>query len=67
MSKLKYPIELGTNMGLQNEPHWNQSQVEAFQRVMDAFEGYENLGGFFVGNEVITKGMSTAIEATLPN
>jgi hypothetical protein len=54
-------------LNLQNEPRWNQTQVDAFQRVMDAFEGYENIGGFFVGNEVITKGMPCSIEATLPS
>ena len=46
-----------TNLKVQNNPHWNQSQVEAFQRVMDAFHDYDNLGGFWVGNEVITKGL----------
>lgn len=39
----------------QDAPHWNQSQVNAFAEVMDAFHGYENLAGFFVGNEVVTK------------
>jgi hypothetical protein len=41
----------------QDAPQWNQTQLEAFQKVMDAFQGYDNLAGFFVGNEVITKGM----------
>jgi hypothetical protein len=46
----------------QNAPHWNETQVEAFQRVMDTFHDYDNLAGFFVGNEVITKGLSLGIE-----
>ncbi|CAG8602143.1 2593_t:CDS:2 [Scutellospora calospora] len=35
-------------------PQWNESQYKAYQGVMDAFHNYENLGGFFVGNEVLT-------------
>ncbi|KAF2742378.1 glycoside hydrolase family 72 protein [Sporormia fimetaria CBS 119925] len=38
----------------QRDPHWNQTQVDAFARVMDAFHQYDNIGGFWVGNEVIT-------------
>ncbi|KAF1983302.1 glycoside hydrolase family 72 protein [Aulographum hederae CBS 113979] len=37
-------------------PHWNESQLNAFTRVMDEFSGYENTAGFFVGNEVLTTG-----------
>ncbi|KAF2020133.1 glycoside hydrolase family 72 protein [Aaosphaeria arxii CBS 175.79] len=39
----------------QNSPHWNETQLQAFQKVMDGFHQYDNLAGFFVGNEVITK------------
>lgn len=35
-------------------PQWNETQYEAYQEVMDAFHNYDNLGGFFVGNEVLT-------------
>jgi len=35
-------------------PQWNETQYEAYQKVMDAFHNYDNLGGFFVGNEVLT-------------
>ncbi|KAF2652384.1 glycoside hydrolase family 72 protein [Lophiostoma macrostomum CBS 122681] len=35
-------------------PHWNQTQVTSFQKVMDAFANYDNVAGFFVGNEVVT-------------
>lgn len=36
------------------KPQWNESQYKAYQRVMDVFHSYDNLGGFFVGNEVLT-------------
>ena len=32
---------------------WNQTQFDAYARVMDAFAPYDNTLGFFVGNEVI--------------
>ncbi|KAH7082658.1 Glucanosyltransferase-domain-containing protein [Paraphoma chrysanthemicola] len=35
-------------------PKWNSTQRDAFAKVMDAFHQYDNLGGFFVGNEAIT-------------
>ena len=41
----------------QTHPQWNQTQVESFAAVMDAFHKYDNLAGFFVGNEVLTTGM----------
>ena len=41
---------------MQDAPQWTQRQLEAFQRVMDGFHSYDNLAGFFVGNEVMTKG-----------
>jgi hypothetical protein len=34
---------------------WNQTQLNAFSRVMDAFAKYDNTLGFFIGNEVIAK------------
>ncbi|KAI5309192.1 hypothetical protein KEM55_003833, partial [Ascosphaera atra] len=37
----------------QDEPSWTEEQYEAFKKVMDAFAHYENMAGFFVGNEVI--------------
>lgn len=30
--------------------------ASAFEAVMDAFHGYSNLAGFFIGNEVISTG-----------
>ncbi|KAM3075546.1 hypothetical protein ACMFMG_007688 [Clarireedia jacksonii] len=32
---------------------WNETQYNAFGKVMDAFANYDNTLGFFVGNEVI--------------
>ncbi|RDW68251.1 1,3-beta-glucanosyltransferase-3 [Coleophoma crateriformis] len=32
---------------------WNDTQYNAYARVMDAFHSYDNTLGFFVGNEVI--------------
>ncbi|KAI1438892.1 Glucanosyltransferase-domain-containing protein [Xylaria sp. CBS 124048] len=38
---------------LPNEPTWTQEQFDAYSKVMDAFHGYDNLMGLFVGNEII--------------
>lgn len=35
------------------DPYWNTQQYDAFAAVMDAFQGYDNVAGFFVGNEVL--------------
>ena len=51
----------------QNDPHWNQSQVDAFAGVMDAFHSYDNIAGFFVGNEVVTLRSFTSIDTTHPS
>jgi hypothetical protein len=40
----------------ETSPHWNETQVKAFKAVMDEFHQYDNTAGFFVGNEVLTKG-----------
>ncbi|PVI04934.1 glycoside hydrolase family 72 protein [Periconia macrospinosa] len=40
----------------QTGPRWNQTQLDRFSKVMDAFHSYTNLAGFFVGNEVLTTG-----------
>ena len=39
---------------LQNAPTWTNVQFWEFARVMDAFQQYDNLGGFWIGNEFIT-------------
>jgi len=38
----------------QNDPWWNQTQVDRYTEVMDAFIKYDNVLAFFVGNEIIT-------------
>jgi len=37
----------------QTDPAWTQEQFFAFADVMDAFHQYDNLGGFWIGNENI--------------
>lgn len=44
----------------QDYPVWNQTQVNAFERVMDEFQRYDNTAGFLVGNEVLTQGKRTS-------
>ena len=39
-----------------NPPRWTQSQYQAYQRVMDTFQRYDNVAGFFVGNEMLNRG-----------
>ncbi|KAF3090393.1 hypothetical protein TWF102_009351 [Orbilia oligospora] len=36
-------------------PHWNETQLTEYTKVLDNLAGYSNLGGVFVGNEIITK------------
>ncbi|KAJ5818580.1 hypothetical protein N7474_004171 [Penicillium riverlandense] len=38
----------------QTDPHWNQTQFDRFQEVLDEFVKYDNTAGVFVGNEVLT-------------
>ncbi|OAA79412.1 Glycolipid anchored surface protein GAS1 [Akanthomyces lecanii RCEF 1005] len=35
--------------------HWNQTQYDSYAAVMDTFHNYDNVLGFFVGNENIAK------------
>lgn len=39
---------------VQTQPKWTDSQREAFAAVMDEFQQFDNLAGFFIGNEVLT-------------
>ncbi|KAI9811723.1 MAG: hypothetical protein M1827_005268 [Pycnora praestabilis] len=38
----------------QDDPHWNQTQLTAFEKVLDEFQQYDNTAGVFVGNEILT-------------
>lgn len=38
---------------VQTAPTWTEEQFAAFAQVMDVFQGYDNLAGFWIGNEVI--------------
>ncbi|KAK4697232.1 hypothetical protein P7C71_g814, partial [Lecanoromycetidae sp. Uapishka_2] len=38
----------------QAAPAWNQTQLSAFEAVLDTFQGYDNLAGVFVANEAMT-------------
>lgn len=44
---------------LPDNPSWNDTQLEAYGKVMDIFQGYDNVAGFFVGNEVLTTGANS--------
>lgn len=43
-----------TFLSTQALPAWNQTQLSAFEAVLDAFEQYDNLAGVFVANEALT-------------
>ncbi|KAI3530493.1 glycolipid anchored surface protein [Colletotrichum abscissum] len=38
---------------VQNTPYWNETQFNAYAKVMDNFAKYDNVLGFFIGNEII--------------
>jgi 1,3-beta-glucanosyltransferase GAS1 len=37
----------------ESNPTWNLTQYEAFTKVIDAFDKYDNIAGFFIANEVL--------------
>ncbi|KKA28986.1 hypothetical protein TD95_004626 [Thielaviopsis punctulata] len=37
------------------DTYWNQTQFESYTKTMDAFIKYDNVLGFYVGNEIIAK------------
>ena len=39
-----------------DSPTWNETQLDAFQAVLDEFQQFDNTAGVFVGNEVLTRG-----------
>ncbi|KAI1266131.1 Glucanosyltransferase-domain-containing protein [Xylariaceae sp. FL1019] len=40
---------------LPEDPYWNQTQYDAYAKVIDTFAGYDNVLGLFVGNEIIAQ------------
>ena len=38
------------------QPRWTSREYQAYQRVMDVFQKYDNVAGFFVGKEMLTMG-----------
>ena len=36
----------------ETNPMWNFSMFQAFTKVIDAFDKYDNMAGFFIANEV---------------
>lgn len=47
-------LDTFTSMILQDSPQWTEAQFGNFSMVADAFHQYDNLGGFWIGNEIIT-------------
>lgn len=45
-------IDTFTTQIEETDPTWTLSQFQAFQQVIDAFAGYDNIVGFFIANEV---------------
>jgi hypothetical protein len=46
---------------VETAPAWTQTQFEAYAMVMDVFSKYDNMAGFYIGNEIInTVGDPTA-------
>jgi len=46
-------LDTFTTQIVQTAPTWTEDQFLAFATVMDVFQQYDNLAGFWVGNEVI--------------
>lgn len=44
----------------QTDPAWTQSQFSSFSLVADVFQKYDNLAGFWIGNEVINTAAGSA-------
>ncbi|KAF2104840.1 putative 1,3-beta-glucanosyltransferase, partial [Rhizodiscina lignyota] len=54
----------GNNPISQQDPQWNYPLYDQFTSVVDAFQNYTNILGFFVGNEIVnTTGTSNAAAA----
>ncbi|KAI9876046.1 MAG: hypothetical protein M1830_007459 [Pleopsidium flavum] len=47
-------LDTFTTQITQDMPTWNQTQLSAFEKVLDEFQKYDNTAGVLVGNEVLT-------------
>ena len=45
-------VDTFTTQIVQTAPTWNASQFANFTAVIDAFDKYDNIAGFFIANEV---------------
>ena len=57
------PDLAGSNTGVGEtklKPRWNETMHQRYSQAMDAFANYDNTAGFFVGNEMLTKGEDSA-------
>ena len=45
-------IDTFTTQIEETDPMWNTTMYTDFTKVIDAFDNYDNLAGFFVANEV---------------
>jgi len=45
-------------------PKWSTGQRDAYAKVMDTFHSYDNVAGFFIGNEAITSRMFVTLQST---
>ncbi|KAK2627035.1 hypothetical protein QTJ16_004210 [Diplocarpon rosae] len=46
-------VDTFTSYIVQTDPAWTKEQFAAYAQVVDAFQQFDNLGGFWIGNEVI--------------
>jgi hypothetical protein len=60
INQVSPPLVMDRLADRQDDAHWNSSQLAAFQKVMDAFHSFENVAGFYIGNEVVTMANGSA-------
>jgi len=47
----------------QTDPMWTQAQFQAYAHVMDTFSKYDNVAGFYIGNEIINSAGAPTLAA----
>ncbi|GKT47050.1 protein EPD1 [Colletotrichum spaethianum] len=48
-----YILPVSAILDCRNTPYWNETQFNAYAKVMDNFAKHDNVLGFFIGNEII--------------